>query len=53
MKIKDDIMRRYEAGDTPAAIAKVYGTTLEAVLAILGLDYRDNIISTMRLGLDE
>ena len=38
MKIKDDIMRRHESGETPEEIAKVYGTTVDSIKAILGLD---------------
>ena len=39
MKLKDDIMRRHAAGETPEAIAKVYSTTVESILEILGLDH--------------
>ena len=37
MRLRDDIMRRYDEGETPAEIAKVYNTTAETIERILGL----------------
>lgn len=38
MKIKEDIMKRFEQGETIYEIAKVYGTTPDQILIILGLE---------------
>jgi len=37
MRIKDDIMERFEKGETIFDIARDYNTTPEAVLELLGL----------------
>lgn len=37
MKLKDDIMERFEKGDTIYDIAEDYDTTVQAVLELLGL----------------
>jgi len=38
MKIKDDILERFESGENIYEIAKVYNTTPVEILKILGLE---------------
>ena len=38
VKIKDDVLEKFEKGDTIYDIAEEYNTTVVAVLELLGLD---------------